>query len=81
MTPETCRACIYDSLAAGSWLEQVAACDQRACALYRVRPLPANCLMEGEEHRPSVDALRRRLLNRNVRRGYTPRAPTGFTSG
>jgi len=33
-----CKSCIYDSLAAGSWRQQVTLCSAKSCALYAVRP-------------------------------------------
>ena len=44
-----CRDCIYDDLAAGTWLQQVTLCSSLDCPLYRVRPqtkasIPENVL-------------------------------------
>ena len=33
-----CKSCIYDSLAVGSWRQQVTLCSAKSCALYAVRP-------------------------------------------
>ena len=33
-----CKSCIYDSLAVGSWRQQVTLCGVKSCALYDVRP-------------------------------------------
>jgi len=33
-----CKSSIYDSLAAGSWRQQVTLCGVKSCALYDVRP-------------------------------------------
>jgi len=35
-----CKDCIYDALAAGSWLEQVFQCTMEDCGLYPYRPIP-----------------------------------------
>ena len=35
---EKCKDCMYDSLAVGTWLQQVTLCDKKSCALYDVRP-------------------------------------------
>ncbi len=35
---EKCKDCIYDDLAAGSWLQQVTICSSKSCPLYEVRP-------------------------------------------
>ena len=34
-----CKDCIYDELAAGSWVMQVEACTCFTCPLWRVRPV------------------------------------------
>ena len=33
-----CKSCIYDSLAAGSWRQQVTLCSVKSCAFHDVRP-------------------------------------------
>ena len=33
-----CRDCIFDDLAAGTWLQQVTLCSSPKCQLYGVRP-------------------------------------------
>ena len=33
-----CKSCIYDSLAPGTWRQQVTLCSVKSCALYDVRP-------------------------------------------
>lgn len=33
-----CKCCIYDDLAAGTWLQQVTFCSVDLCPLYEVRP-------------------------------------------
>ena len=35
-----CRSCIYDSLAAGNWRQQVALCGVISCELFEERPRP-----------------------------------------
>ena len=35
---EKCKDCMYDSLAVGTWLQQVTLCDIESCALHDVRP-------------------------------------------
>jgi hypothetical protein len=35
---QNCKDCIYDSLAAGTWRQQVTLCSVKSCALYDVRP-------------------------------------------
>jgi|GEM_PF-950831 len=35
---DKCRDCIYDDLAAGTWLQQVSLCNCPKCPLYDVRP-------------------------------------------
>jgi hypothetical protein len=35
-----CRDCIHDAMAAGTWLQQVAACPVTVCSLWRFRPVP-----------------------------------------
>lgn len=35
-----CRDCIYDTLAEGTWLEQVFQCTMKDCGLYAYRPIP-----------------------------------------
>lgn len=37
-----CRQCIVDPHAHGTWREQVGACTNTACPLWKFRPLPAN---------------------------------------
>lgn len=37
-----CRQCIYDKHAHGTWTEQVGACTNTGCPLWKFRPLPAN---------------------------------------
>ncbi|EZP73618.1 hypothetical protein BV96_01059 [Sphingomonas paucimobilis] len=56
-----CRDCIFDPLARGTWREQVAACEGGHCALHPVRPVPRSCIVNGEIHRPSIAAIRRKL--------------------
>jgi len=56
-----CKDCIFDPLARGTWREQVAACENGGCALNSVRPVPRSCIVNGEIHRPTVAALRRKL--------------------
>lgn len=34
-----CRDCLYDDKASGTWRQQVSACHQTDCPLWRVRPL------------------------------------------
>ena len=36
---DNCKSCIYDSAAAGTWLQQVTLCSVTSCALYPVRPV------------------------------------------
>ena len=33
-----CKSCVYDNLAAGTWLAQVTLCSVRKCELFDVRP-------------------------------------------
>ena len=33
-----CKSCVYDNLAAGTWLAQVTLCSVRGCELFDVRP-------------------------------------------
>ena len=45
-----CKDCIYDDLAAGTWLQQITLCSSPDCPLYRVRPktkapIPENVLI------------------------------------
>ena len=35
-----CKDCIYDPLAGGTWLEQVAQCSIKDCPLWDFRPMP-----------------------------------------
>jgi len=35
---EKCKDCIYDDLAAGTWLQQVTLCSSPDCPVYEVRP-------------------------------------------
>lgn len=35
-----CKDCIYDSAGAGTWRQQVGACEVTECALYEWRPMP-----------------------------------------
>jgi hypothetical protein len=44
-----CKSCIYDSLAPGTWRQQVTLCSVKSCALYAVRtkstrPIPESVL-------------------------------------
>jgi len=44
-----CKDCIYDDLAAGTWLQQVTLCNAKSCPLFNVRPqtkaeIPENVL-------------------------------------
>lgn len=56
-----CKDCIFDPFARGTWREQTAACENGGCALHFVRPVPRSCIVDGEIHRPSIAALRRKL--------------------
>jgi hypothetical protein len=45
---DKCRECIYCPITGnGSWRQQVAACTSKKCALYPVRPKPANDITKG----------------------------------
>jgi len=44
-----CKDCIYDDVAAGTWLQQTSLCRAKSCPLYEVRPqtkapIPENVL-------------------------------------
>ena len=43
---EKCRDCIYDSIAPGTWLQQVFLCSVKSCALYDARPKPTRPIPE-----------------------------------
>ncbi len=51
-----CRECIYDPLAAGSWLKQVEECVSTDCSLYPTRPLTTL----GKVERSRQNALKKR---------------------
>ena len=38
---QNCKNCIYDNLAAGTWLQQATLCSVISCASYDVRPKTA----------------------------------------
>ena len=62
-----CRECSYDPLSPGKWREQVAVCGCSGCPLYDVRPVPRNCIVDGEIIAPAVHALARELEKRQAR--------------
>lgn len=50
---EKCKDCIYDEHSPGTWLQQVTACEDKACALWPVRPVrkmaeKSSCQFQGE---------------------------------
>ena len=51
-----CRGCIYDSLAGGTWRQQVEACTMPDCALYQYRPVSAR---KSTVKKPMPEGLRR----------------------
>jgi hypothetical protein len=56
-----CRDCIYDPLSAGTWREQVAACESGNCPLFDVRPVPRTCIVDGVIDAPAIACLRAKL--------------------
>ena len=56
-----CRACIYDPYATGKWREQVAACTSANCSLFNVRPVPRECVRNGDIDPAKVAAVRAKL--------------------
>lgn len=43
---EQCAACIYDSNAQGTRLQQIEACTSKSCPLYNVRPRPTGYMAQ-----------------------------------
>jgi len=43
---EKCKDCIYDDLAAGTWLQQVTLCSSEDCPLFAVRPKSKSAIPE-----------------------------------
>jgi len=43
---EKCKDCIYDDLAAGTWLQQVTLCPANDCPLFDVRPQSKSLIPE-----------------------------------
>jgi len=43
---EKCKDCIYDDLAAGTWLQQVTICSSEDCPLFDVRPKSKSAIPE-----------------------------------
>lgn len=58
---EKCKSCIYDPVAAGTWREQVAACESGNCPLFSVRPVPRSCIANGSYDRAAINAVRTKL--------------------
>ena len=56
-----CRECIYDNLSAGAWREQVAACTSACCPLFDVRPVPRECIRNGQMNPAKIAAVRAKL--------------------
>lgn len=56
-----CRACLYDPMAAGTWREQVAACQSGGCALFPFRPVPRHCVSGGDHDPAAIAAIRAKL--------------------
>lgn len=54
---EKCKDCIYDSLAGGTWREQVGNCLDTTCALHPYRPLSEN--QKAPTNREQPEHLRR----------------------
>lgn len=48
-----CKECIYDPIAPGTWLQQVAECSSSNCPLHSVRPLPLS--VKKAQNRPDND--------------------------
>jgi len=67
-----CRNCIYDSLSAGTWREQVAACSSGGCDLFAVRPVPASV----RNDKVKLAALRARLDKANRPPSAVTKAPS-----
>lgn len=59
-----CRECIYDPFAAGAWREQVATCASSHCALHGIRPVPRDCIRNGEMDLAKIAAVRAKLDGR-----------------
>lgn len=56
-----CRSCIVDTMAAGTWREQVAACTSGGCALFPFRPVPRHCIADGRHDPAAIAAIRAKL--------------------
>jgi hypothetical protein len=54
-----CKDCIYDPLAGGTWLAQVAVCSSPGCPLWPVRPGPRGVEVPREPGAVSPDWIRR----------------------
>jgi hypothetical protein len=48
----TCRQCIFDEKAEGTWRQQVEACTDASCGLHPVRPVTIQKSPETDESQP-----------------------------
>ena len=48
---EKCKDCNYDSLAGGTWKEQIENCNSPDCSLYDFRPLTASTTKRKKEEK------------------------------
>lgn len=67
-----CKECIYDSLTAGKWREQVAVCTSANCSLFPVRPVPIQCVANGFIDMAKVAVVRERLAQMSGLGGKRP---------
>ena len=54
-TDENCRDCIYDSLAPGTWRQQVSLCTIKTCPFWDIRAKPTSPIPESTLRWHGVD--------------------------
>jgi hypothetical protein len=66
-TDENCRDCIYDSLAPGTWRQQVSLCTIKTCPFWDIRAKPASPIPESTLRWYGVDLAEYQRLMGNIR--------------
>jgi len=82
-----CKDCIYDDLAAGTWLQQVTLCPDDSCPLYDVRPQSKSRIPDNVLSYYGIKSIDSQDLSENSINGYrksqllSPSGQNGHFSG
>ena len=61
---EKCKDCMYDSLAVGTWRQQVSLCSVNLCPLWSIRPQPIQCTSKPKRADGCTDLTQSEVLER-----------------